>query len=565
MKRFFLKYIDGGELKEFIRLMSFMKKRIWLYSISLFTASAVFTICLDIFMAVVLKGITDAAVAKDMKLLEENIRLAAILIAASGIIAPASIYTCIKCIRKTMVEVRLSIFDHLMRLPMKYFDLHHSGNIVSRLLTDMGIIEHVYFFPIFNLLLSVILGVGSIIFMFFLNWRISAVLIFLGILSVFINTVFSKPLKGLGISMQEARGSLTEGLINILSGSRVIKMLNIYDNLSGIYRKKNREISSLSLDYEKKRALLEGINYIIGKLSFIGMIIVGIFQSINNVESLGASIACISLQGGVTNMFLGVGRFIAEIKGALAGAGRIFELLDEKEEWTEVRSTVKDISDDNGITVDNLGFRYHEQEVLHGVTLRIEAGRFIAITGASGSGKSTLLKLIAGLYAPASGAIYINGRHVENYPLHYLREIVSYVPQEAFLFNCSIAENIRLARSSSTFDEIVEAARVADAHEFIMKMPEGYETLAGENGYSLSGGQRQRIAIARAVLKKSPILMLDEATSALDQETERKVLFNVKEAARGRTVLMVTHRVSNTAYADEVISISDMKAAEVKA
>jgi ATP-binding cassette subfamily B protein len=564
MKKLFMKYISGEDLREFKRLMSFMKKRIWLYGISLITSSAVFTICLDIFMAVVLKGITDAAVGKNMQLLEENIRLAAILIVITSVLAPASIYTCIKCIKKTMVEVRLNTFDHLMKLPMKYFDQNHSGNIVSRLLNDMGMMEYVYFFPIFNLLLSVIFGTGSIILMFYLNWRISVALILLGILSVFLNNVFSKPLKGLSISMQEVKGSLTEGLINILSGSHVIKMLNIYDNLSGIFRKKNKEISSLTLDYQKKRALLESLNYIIGTLSFIGMIIIGIFQSIDNIDNLGSSIACISLQGGVTNMFLSVGRFTAEIKGSLAGAGRVFELLDEKEEQTDIVVEDNDILDGTGIAVKNLEFSYSEQEVLNGVTFSVEEGKFITVTGVSGSGKSTLLKLIAGLYIPSSGSIHINGRNINNYPLNLLREIVSYVPQDAFLFNSSIVENIRLGRSGSTFDEIVEAAGIADAHDFIMKMPDGYETLAGENGSRLSGGQKQRIAIARAILKKSPIMMLDEATSALDQETERKVLLNLKKAVKGCTVLMVTHGLSNAVYADEVISINNIKTTEVQ-
>lgn len=564
MRKFFLKYIKSEEIREFLRLMSFMKKRIWLYVAMLIISSAAFTICLDIFMAVVLKGITDAAVGKNMKLLLENIRLAAILIVTTSVIAPTSIYICIKCIKKTMVEIRLRTFDHLMKLPMKYFDLNHSGNIVSRILSDTGMVEYMYFSPIFNLLISVIFGVGSIIFMFLLNWRIAVTLILLGILSVAVNAFLSKPIKGLSISMQEVKGNLTEGLINILSGSHVIKMLNLYDNLSGIFRKKNRKISSLTLDYYKKRALLESINYIISIFSFIGMITIGIFQSINNIDSLGASVACISLQSGVTNMFLGVGKFITEIKGSLAGARRVFELLDEQVEWADVRPAENDITDDNSITIKNIEFCYNEQDVLHGVTLKLGKGKFIIITGASGCGKSTLLKLIAGLYVPSSGSIYVNGRCINSYPLNQLRDIVSYVPQDAFLFNCSIVENIQLGRIDSTYDEIVEAARIADAHEFIMKMPDGYGTLVGENGSKLSGGQKQRIAIARAILKKSPIIMLDEATSALDQETERKVLLNLKEAVRGCTVLMVTHRLSNAIFADEVVSISNMNVTEVQ-
>jgi ABC-type bacteriocin/lantibiotic exporter with double-glycine peptidase domain len=170
-----------------------------------------------------------------------------------------------------------------------------------------------------------------------------------------------------------------------------------------------------------------------------------------------------------------------------------------------------------------------------------------------------LLKLIAGLYVPDSGSIFINKCNIGDYSLDQLRELISYVPQDSFLFNCSIAENIRLGNLDASHDEIVRVAQIADAHDFIMEMPDGYDYITGENGSKLSGGQKQRIALARALLKKTSIVLLDEATSALDQEMEKNIIVKLKEELKGRTVIMVTHRLSSGIFADNIVQLNNLK------
>jgi len=560
MKKFFLEH---GEIDDVLRLMSFMQKRIFVYVTTLITSSAVFAICLDILMAFVLKGITNAAIGKNIELLKENIKLAAVLFIITSILAPTSIYICIKCIKKTMAEIRLKVFDHLMKLPMQYFDSNHSGNIIFKTINDTNMMENMYFFPLFNLFMSVILGVGSIIFMFVLNWKIAVLLMILGILSILINNYLSKPLRSISDSIQSTMASLVEQLINILSGSHIIKIFNIYNKMSNVFEDKNRKACLLNLELSKKRALLESSNYTIGVFSFIGMVIIAVFMSIQNVDNLGTSIACISLQGGVTNMFLGIGKFVADFRGCLAGTKRVFELLEEPEELTICsHSSMEDSDVQNGIVVKEVKFAYtYGQNVIDGLSINIDSNQFVAIVGESGSGKSTLFKLLVGFYKPTSGCIYINGKLVESYPLKCLRELVSYVPQDAFLFNCSVIDNIKMGCGPTSYEEIIEAAKIADIHEYIMKLPDGYETNVGEFGSKFSGGQKQRIAIARAVLKKSPFIILDEATSALDLETEKNVLNGLKKLTNNHTIILITHRLSNVKYVDS-ISVIDSKKVE---
>ena len=559
MRKLILKLKSNSEIRDFLRMMSLMKKRRALYWLTLLLSSSVFAICLDIFMAYILRDITDAAVGNNMELLQKSVWLAAIMIVLSSVLVPSSIYTCIKCIQKTMTEVRLYLFEHLTELPMKYFDSNHSGTVVSRVINDMGMMQYMYFFPIFKLLMAVILGIGSIIVMFFLNWEISIALIILGAIAVLVNTVFSKPLGEISSSIQDSMGKMTGSLIDILSGSSVIKMLRINDKLAGIFQKKNTEISNKVLLFQKRKGLLDSINYVISILSFVGIIAFGIIQSIRDINNLGAAIACISLQGGVSHMFTSLGRFVGEIRGSLAGARRVFEIMDEPAEVAEGGPADDKACDFGGVTMKDLTFGYENQSILKNVSLQLEEGKLNIITGPSGCGKSTLLKLIAGLYVPDSGSIFINKCNIGDYSLDQLRELISYVPQDSFLFNCSIAENIRLGNLDASHDEIVRVAQIADAHDFIMEMPDGYDYITGENGSKLSGGQKQRIALARALLKKTSIVLLDEATSALDQEMEKNIIVKLKEELKGRTVIMVTHRLSSGIFADNIVQLNNLK------
>ncbi|HEX3030297.1 MAG TPA: ATP-binding cassette domain-containing protein [Clostridia bacterium] len=275
---------------------------------------------------------------------------------------------------------------------------------------------------------------------------------------------------------------------------------------------------------------------------------------------LATVITEINLLANVNYMIRNLGRLIALMQGSLAGGARVLELLEEKPE-PESYSVCGENSDQM-LELKDVSFAYDDLPVVNGLSISLEKGKRAALVGGSGGGKSTVIKLLLGFYPVNSGVITINGKSLGEYSLGELRSMIAYVPQDAYLFDGTIEENIRLGKADATDEEVKQAAELAFAHEFIEEMPDGYKTVVGERGTRISGGQRQRIAIARALLKDAPILLLDEATSALDSQSEQKVQDAINRLMEGRTVLAIAHRLSTIEYSDVIYVIEDGKVTE---
>ena len=279
---------------------------------------------------------------------------------------------------------------------------------------------------------------------------------------------------------------------------------------------------------------------------------------------LGAIVAAIHLQGNASFMFTNLGDFVTQIQRSFAGSARVFELLSwPKEEMGSIRLEPGEIDLQPPaamVRMQGLGFRYVGQDqlseppetenLLEDINISIDQGQFVALVGPSGGGKSTLVKILMGLYPISEGMLIINGIPLSSYPLQDLRNLMAYVPQDAYLFDGTIEENIRYGNFEANSEDVIEAARSAHAHDFIIEQPDGYQTLVGERGAKLSGGQRQRLAIARALLKDAPLLLLDEATSALDSESEAVVQKALETLMEGRTTIAIAHRLSTIQHAD---------------
>ncbi|NJD04607.1 MAG: ABC transporter ATP-binding protein, partial [Ruminiclostridium sp.] len=542
---------------EFIRIMSFMKVRLAAYSISLLGGVAV-DAGVPIAAAFIMRDLIDAAVNGDISLLTRAITIMLISLLILGITTPITYYIYSRCIKKTMGELRLNAFKHMEESPVGYYERLHSGDAISRITNDIQVMEQAYSGQLRMVLFSIISGVGSAISMYALDWRIASMLTFIGLISAFVNIGFARPLRGLSDKIQQLMGVMTERLTDLLAGFHVIKMFNIGQIIVGRYDEKNEQMALFSIARSQKGALLGSANFLLGFLSFGGIMSTGAFMVMLGSLEFGTVIAATQLLNGVTYMFLNLGSFIANIQSSLAGAARVFELLDEPAEQeryvAEERCDITDTRFENTmIKIKELSFCYEEgNEILNSLTLSVEKGQVAALIGSSGSGKSTIIKLLMGFYLPGKGSITIAGKSIHQYSLAQLRDMVAYVPQDAWLFDGTVEENIRYGRIDASGDEVIAVAKAAYAHDFIMQLPDGYKTHVGERAVRLSGGEKQRIAIARALLKNAPILLLDEATSSRDSESERLVQQALNILIKGRTALVIAHRLSTIEHADVI-------------
>ena len=398
------------------------------------------------------------------------------------------------------------------------------------------------------------------------------------VITFIVNSLFVRPMKQIGRKLSRKHATLTENLSNLLAGMELAKIFSLDDKLVENYENANHEY----LKGQKKKnvlsATLDCLNECFDLLSTLAFLAIGIYFVSKKITTIDTLAAIYLMYGSLSWNFLQIGRYIPELMNCLANAQRVFEFLDLEEEPTRYREIagVKVADEviydgetsDNYIEMNRVHFAYDvenndnnsnddtNRKILEDFSLHIKKGTTVALTGASGKGKSTLAKLLLGFYPIQSGKISIDGKAYGSMTLEEIREMIGYVPQEPYLYNVSIAENISYGKENVTMEEIVEAAKAANAHEFIQMQENGYESMAGERGNKLSGGEKQRIAIARAILKNAPILILDEATSALDNESERLVSEALDRLMVGRTTIMIAHRLSTIERADVVVELN---------
>jgi ATP-binding cassette subfamily B protein len=420
--------------------------------------------------------------------------------------------------------------------------------------------------------MAVASGMGSGIIITIMSPPLAAFTVMLGILNILANTYFVKPVKKVSTKAQESLSSITQRLSDILAGSQVIKIFGIKKPILDKYSAANDDIRKWSMKRVVLNSYLGGVNTFLGFFNFVGISVVGGIMVINGRMSFGTLVAIDQMAGGISWMFSFIGNYITQLQASLAGADRIFQVLDkpvensracEPDKAVNVRVLKKPAGPTPVVEFRDIEFAYDEdKKVLDGLNLKINRDEVIAVVGSSGSGKSTIYKLLLGFYKPGSGNINIQGRPISNYSLDELRGMFAYVPQDNYLYSGTIAENIGYGKTGSSMEQIMECAKAANAHDFIMEFPDGYDTEVGERGARLSGGQRQRIAIARALLKDAPVLLLDEATSALDSESEEQVQKALEALMKGRTTIVVAHRLSTIQNADRILVLEGGKICE---
>lgn len=456
-------------------------------------------------------------------------------------------------------RLREALFDKINHLHLGYFTKEHKGDLISRLNHDVYGVEGAAASSLEVIFKEPYVMIGYFVALFAISPELTLFTLFIIPLSAISIAAVTKRLKKEATEVQASAGRLLTIIDETLLGMRIIRSFNATDFLINRFSQENDFYRQASLSNFKRRELAPAFSEASGVFVVACIIIYGGTLVLEGSNGLQASsfIAFIAIFSQVLRPAKAIVTALSTIQIGQASGERILEILDKPVEIKDApdATTMKPFSDK--IEFNNVFFGYSEKPVLKNVNLEIQKGKIIALVGPSGVGKSTIADLIPRFYEATAGEILIDGVNVNKIKMESLRTHMSFVTQEIILFNDTIFNNIALGHPNADREKVIEAAKVANAHEFIMQTENGYDTIIGDRGIRLSGGQRQRLSIARAVFKDPAILILDEATSALDTESEKSVQIALNNLMKGRTTLVIAHRLSTIKEADEIIVLQD--------
>jgi len=463
-----------------------------------------------------------------------------------------------------VADVRMMVYDKLQNLSYRYFVDKQTGQLMSRVVNDTANLEMLIAHAVPDLISNLLILTGIATILFIINPTLALLSLTPIPFLLFSSSLFAKKIMPIFRKAQKALADLNADLQDNLSGIREIQLFNKQEKE---YKKIKEKV------YNQINALLSALKLsavfhpTVGFLSSLGNLIV---VSIGGIMALSGKIQVQDIVGFL--LYLGMfyqpinalAQILENVQQALAGAERVFEVLETEPEIKEKENAIE-LKDVKGkITFENVNFSYNPGVyVLKNISFEINPGEMVAFVGPTGVGKTTIMYLINRFFDPDSGSIKIDDIDIRDVTLKSLHENISIVLQDVFLFNGTVFENIAYGKENATLKEVIEAAKIAHAHEFIERLPKGYFTEIGERGIKLSGGQKQRLAIARAVLKNAPILILDEATSSVDTETESEIQKAINNLVGTRTILIIAHRLSTVKRADKIIVLKDGEIVEI--
>lgn len=547
-----------------LHLFKYMKKLLPIYIIAVLFLSII-DLLIQIFLAILFRDMFNSLAMKNLVKLFSSIKYYSLIFVVLAALLPIFEYMLRYSAAYTTGNIRKALFENITRLQVNVLREKHSGDLISILTNDISTLEGAYSRLFVTFIKEIICGIGSIVFMAILDWRLAVASIVLGLIALLFNTVYGIKIRKISSDLQKHLGKLTQVLSDLLTGIHVIRSFNITDKMLTKCNKVNEEVCSLGIKRVKNASVLSIANFLTFAGGVLGILIVGAYLTKNEFITVGDMIASIQLQFGVSSLFNFMTTYITQIQGSLAAADRVFEVINsQKNSKIYSNNTEEEIIEplrkDNIITFNKVKFKYdNKEEIFDDLNFSVKKGSTSVIVGKSGAGKSTIFNLILGFYKPDSGEIIIDGKSISKLNPTEVVKKISYVSQNTYLFSGTIAENIGYGLDGCTIEQIVEAAKIANAHNFITQLDKGYSTVVGEKGSFLSGGQRQRIAIARAVLKNAPILLLDEATSALDVEAEKLVQVAINKLMIGKTTLIITHKLSSVNKFDNILGIDNKK------
>ena len=462
-----------------------------------------------------------------------------------------------------IIDIRSEVFHKLQRLSMSFYDKNKTGTIMSYVTNDVNALQGAMVDNTVELVTESIILIGSIFAMIYLDWKLTLFTILTFPIVLYFMNFFGKKIRRSGGMIQEATADITSVLQESVSSARVVKSFVREKYEIERFEKENAANLAANLKNARYMATLTPTIEFVAALGVTLILWYGGNNVIEGDTTAGSLVAFLAYAVNISNPIKRITRVTGNIQKALAAAQRVFDVLDLPEEVTDLPDARPLPAVTGSVSFEHVTFSYNKgDEIIHDLSFSVKPGQAIGLVGPSGAGKSTIASLLPRFYDCDSGTIRIDGTDIRTATLDSLRSQVGIVPQETILFNGTVYDNILYGRLDATKEEIIEAAKAANAHDFIMELPQGYDTMLGDRGVNISGGQRQRIAIARAILKNPRILILDEATSALDTESERLVQEALNRLMVGRTAFVIAHRLSTIKNADRILVLEKGRLAE---
>ncbi len=462
-----------------------------------------------------------------------------------------------------IIDIRSEVFHKLQRLSMSFYDKNKTGTIMSYVTNDVNALQGAMVDNTVELVTESIILIGSIFAMIYLDWKLTLFTILTFPIVLYFMNFFGKKIRRSGGMIQEATADITSVLQESVSSARVVKSFVREKYEIERFEKENAANLAANLKNARYMATLTPTIEFVAALGVTLILWYGGNNVIEGDTTAGSLVAFLAYAVNISNPIKRITRVTGNIQKALAAAQRVFMVLDLPEEVTDLPDARPLPAVTGSVSFEHVTFSYNKgDEIIHDLSFSVKPGQAIGLVGPSGAGKSTIASLLPRFYDCDSGTIRIDGTDIRDATLDSLRSQVGIVPQETILFNGTVYDNILYGRLDATKEEIIEAAKAANAHDFIMELPQGYDTMLGDRGVNISGGQRQRIAIARAILKNPRILILDEATSALDTESERLVQEALNRLMVGRTAFVIAHRLSTIKNADRILVLEKGRLAE---
>ena len=537
-------------MKNYKRLLTYMRPYIKKFVLAV--VCIIFAAAANLYVPWIIKDMIDDVLAdKNMALLNAICIGIVVIFFLRGIFYFGQSYLVSYIGQKVIIDVREVMFRKFQRMPLAYYDQHQTGEIMSFVTNDVAAIQSALVDNLIELVTEGCILIGSLALMFYLDWKLTFItLITVPLVGQAMN-IFGKKLKRSGIVIQERLADINSLLQESISAVRVVKSFVRERYEIERFHRQNELNFQAEMKNVQLTSLLTPTVEFLAAITVTFILWIGGYEVVQGDLTAGALVAFLTYAVNLANPVKRISRIYGTVQRAMAAADRVFDVIDMEEMIHDKEDAVPLPKIEGRVAVKDVSFSYKEgAPALSHVSLEASPGQLVAFVGPSGAGKSTIANLIPRFYEVSEGSIEIDGHDVRDVTLDSLREQIGIVPQETMLFSSSVRENIRYGRLDATDEEIEEAARAANAEEFILQLPRGYETKIGERGLNLSGGQRQRIAIARAILKNPRILILDEATSALDTESEKIVQAALDKLMVGRTSFAIAHRLSTIFDAD---------------